>query len=79
VTSCDQQSWVSIHAYVVENWQWIPSLLSLQWMVNGATFDNLIHILVVFMVFFGDLNQNTIASKLITFKPNGVSVFQGGR
>jgi hypothetical protein len=48
-------------------------------MVNGATFDNLMHILVVFMVFFGDLNQNTIASKLITFKPNGVSVFQGGR
>jgi hypothetical protein len=21
VTTCDQQSWVSIHAYVVENWQ----------------------------------------------------------
>jgi hypothetical protein len=45
--------------------------------VNGVTFDNLMHILVVAMVFFGDLNQNTIASKLITFKPNGVNVFQG--
>jgi hypothetical protein len=47
--------------------------------VNGATFDNLMHILVVSMVFFGDLNQNTIASKLITFKLDGVSVFQGVR
>jgi hypothetical protein len=25
----DQQSWVSIHAYIVENWQRIPLLLSL--------------------------------------------------
>jgi hypothetical protein len=30
VTTCDQQSSVSIHAYVVENWQRIPLLLSLQ-------------------------------------------------
>jgi hypothetical protein len=29
------------------------------------------------MLFFGDLNQDTIASKLIRFKANGVSVFQG--
>jgi len=48
-------------------------------MVNGATFDNLMHILVVAMVFYGDLNQNTIAFKLITFKHDGVSVFQGVR
>jgi hypothetical protein len=27
--------------------------------------------------FFGDLNQDTIASKLITFGANGVNVFQG--
>jgi hypothetical protein len=47
--------------------------------VNGATFDNLMHILVVAMVFFGDLNQNTIASKLITFKLDGLNVFQGVR
>jgi hypothetical protein len=47
--------------------------------VNGATFDNLMHILVVAMVFYGDLNQNTITSKLITFKLDGVSVFQGVR
>ncbi len=29
------------------------------------------------MLFFGDLNQDTIASKLIRFIANGVSVFQG--
>jgi hypothetical protein len=29
VITCDQQSWVSIHAYVVEGWQKIPFLLLL--------------------------------------------------
>jgi hypothetical protein len=47
--------------------------------VNGAIFDNLMHILVVAKMFFGDLNQNAIASKLITFKHDGVNVFQGVR
>jgi hypothetical protein len=43
-------------------------LLSLPW--NGATFDNLKH-----MVFFHDLYQDKIASKLITFGAIGLSVF----
>ncbi len=72
--SCDkmktfyQQSWVSIHTYFVEDWQQTPLLLSLPW--NGATFDNLKH-----MVFFHDLYQDKIASKLITFGAIGLSVF----
>jgi hypothetical protein len=45
--------------------------------VDGATFDNLKCILVDAVLFFDDLNQNTIASKLIRFITNGVSVFQG--
>jgi hypothetical protein len=44
-------------------------------MVDGATFDNLKHILVDAMVLFGVLNQNNIASKLITFGTHEVSVF----
>ncbi len=73
----DQQSWVSIHAYIVEDWQRIPLLLSLYWVVDGVTFDNFKCILVDAMLFFGDLNQDTIASKLIRFIANGASVFQG--
>jgi hypothetical protein len=57
VITLDQQSWVSIHAYFVENWQWIPLLLFLQRMdVDGATSNNLKCILVDTMVFFSDLN-----------------------
>ncbi len=37
----DQQSWVSIHAYVVEDWQKKQMLLSLQHVVVGITSDAL--------------------------------------
>ncbi len=73
----DQQSWVSIHAYVVENWQQTPLLLSLQQVVDGATSNNLKRIFVDAMVLYGDLIEKTMASKLITFGVDGVSVFQG--
>jgi hypothetical protein len=76
MTTFDQQSWVSIHAHVVENWQWIPLLLFLQWVdIDGATSNNLKCILVDAMVFFGDFNQDNIAYKLITFGANKVNVF----
>jgi hypothetical protein len=36
--------------YVVEDWQWIPLLLSLQQVIDKPTFGNLNHILVDAMV-----------------------------
>jgi hypothetical protein len=57
VTTLDQQSWVSIHVYVVENWQHILLLLSLQHVVDGTTSDNLKRILVDAMVLYGGLIQ----------------------
>jgi hypothetical protein len=45
--------------------------------VDGATSNNLKHILVDAMVLYGALTQESITSKVITFAANGVSVFQG--
>jgi len=47
--------------------------------VDGATFDNLKRILVDAMVLFCDLDEDNIASKLITFGVDEVSIFQGAR
>ncbi len=80
--SCDevktsyQYSQIFIHAYVVEDWQQTPMSLSV---VDGTTSNNLKCELVDDMVLFGDLCQETIASKLIAFGANGVNVFQGIR
>ncbi len=46
-------------------------------MVDGAIFDNLKHILMDAMVFFGDLDEDNMASRLITCRVDGVSIFQG--
>ncbi len=62
---------------MVEGWQTIHLLLSLQQVVDGATSDNLKHILVDALILYGDLTQKSIASKLITFGVDGVNFFQG--
>jgi hypothetical protein len=76
VTTCDQQSWVLIHAYVVGGWQRIFLLLSLQQVVDGATLDNLKCIIVDVQVLYGDLTQESITYELITFGVDGVSVLR---
>jgi hypothetical protein len=55
VTTCDQQSWVLIHAYVAGGWQKKNLLLSLQQVINGAISDNLKCILVDALVLYSDL------------------------
>ncbi len=52
-------------------------MLLLPQVVDGATSDDIKRILVDVMVLYGYLTQESVASKLITFGTNGVSVFQG--
>jgi hypothetical protein len=52
----DQQSWVSIHSHLVENWELMSLLLSLHQLVDGAILDNLKKIMVDAMVLHGGLN-----------------------
>ncbi len=60
---------------MVEGWQKILLLLLMQQVVDGATSNNLKCILMDVMVLYGDLTQENIASKLITFGADGVNVF----
>ncbi len=62
---------------MAEGRQKIPLLLLLQQMVDGATSNNLKHILMDAMVLYGDLTQESITSKVITFAADGLNVFQG--
>lgn len=56
----------------MENWQIIILLLSLQWVVDGATSNDLKRIIVDAMVSHGGLIPQTMASRYITFEANGV-------
>ncbi len=55
VTPIDNHSWISMHYYVVENWQRIPTPLNLQKVIEGGGFNNLTTILVNFVAAFGGL------------------------
>ncbi len=46
VTTIDNQSWLSIHVYVIKEWKKVSIMLNLQRLVDGATFDNLTSFIV---------------------------------
>jgi hypothetical protein len=55
----------------------VSFLLNLQWVVNGATFDNLTIAIVRFLIHLGGISRIDIVNKVVCFKANHVIVFQG--
>jgi hypothetical protein len=41
ITTVDNQSWILIHCYVVQNWHKVPIFLNLQKIIEGSGSDNL--------------------------------------
>jgi hypothetical protein len=41
VTTINNQSWISIHCYVVEHWRQVSILLTLEQLVEGGTTINI--------------------------------------
>jgi hypothetical protein len=69
------QSWVSIHAYIVEDGIQSSILISLECLTEGGNANNLTKVIM-------DVLQNergpfkfNIALKLLSFEINGVSIF----
>jgi hypothetical protein len=79
VTSVDNQSWLSLHAYIIKEWSQIPILLSLERVVEGADAGHLTRVIIQALLTIGGLTCESLSSKLICFGANGVSVFQGSR
>ncbi len=41
VNTIDTQSWISVHAYVVNNWEYLPILIVLEKVINSGGNDNI--------------------------------------
>jgi hypothetical protein len=39
-TTINNQQWINLHAYVMQNWIHIPILLTLEWVKVGAIIEN---------------------------------------
>jgi hypothetical protein len=46
VTTINNQWWISVHVYVMQNWIHIPILLTLEWVEVGAIIENITTIIL---------------------------------
>lgn len=52
VTTVDNQSWVNIHAYLVDGFKCISILLNFKKLIGGGTIDNLTIVIVNFLLVY---------------------------
>jgi hypothetical protein len=74
VTSIDNGSWISIHAYVVQKWSQVLILLTLVHVLEGGTFDNLTKVIIDAVKEKGGLGQDDIPEKLMCFGVGGIQL-----
>ncbi len=77
VSTLNNQSWLSIHYYVVENWARIPILISLDCVLEGSSSNNFTKVIMEALTTRGGMPRDYIASKLMSFGVDNVNVFQG--
>jgi len=66
-----------MHAYVVDGFKRMLLLLDLERVFGGGSTNNLITLILMSLVEYGDLIVEHIASKLVCFSLDGVVVFIG--
>jgi hypothetical protein len=80
--SCDEvmsiynQSWLSLHFYIVRDFGKVLVLPKLEHVTNGVSSDNLTKLILRMLVDNGGLSTNQIQERLLCFGTNGVSILQ---
>jgi hypothetical protein len=77
VTTINNQSWLSVHVYVIKERKKVLIMLNLQHVVDGTTSDNLTSFIVKSLMEFGGLSETNLANKLFSFGVDRVTIFQG--
>jgi hypothetical protein len=77
VTTVDNQSWLSIHAYIVRDFERVPMLLKLERVTDGASAENLTKAILKALADNGSLGTEQIRARLLCFGADGASVLQG--
>jgi hypothetical protein len=55
----------------------VPILFNLEIIGNGGTSDNLINVIIHFLVVFGGMPKVDLANKVVYFQANNITTFQG--
>ena len=67
VSCIDNSSWISVHAYVVQNWSRVPVLISLEHVTDGGKAKNLTKMIMSAVGSAGGLSQEDIGNRLLCF------------
>jgi hypothetical protein len=78
ITIVDNQSWSSIHCYMVAGWKIIPIMFALK-QLEGGTTSNIKFILMATVMTFGGLTNEQNVKHLVCLSTDGISTFQGVR
>jgi hypothetical protein len=76
VTTVDNQSWISIHAYCMQDFYHQPILISLECLTEGASATRLAIIIVDAMLNHGGQTKDELRQKFVSFGADGAVVFQ---
>jgi len=79
VTSIDNESWISVHVYVVIDFVCVPLLLHLERVMGKARFDLLCQMIMYSLLGGGGLTYEQLMVKLVCFGVDSASTFQGCR
>ncbi len=79
VFTMDNQSWLFVHCYVMQNWVRILVLIYLDQVIEGSKSDNLTKVIMEALMIGDGVVRDHIAQKLICFGANGVNVFKAPR
>jgi len=74
VITLDNQSWIFVHGYCVQDWCCILVLFLVKCIVEGSNAQNLTKVILATLVNFGSLIEE-IANWLLCFGANGVNIF----
>jgi hypothetical protein len=64
VTNVNNQSWCSMHPYIVDGFRSLPLLLNLERLFNESIVDNLIALILKSLMEYGGLTTEHVVSKL---------------
>ena len=67
VSTLDTQSWISIHGYVCEDWQWKPMLLSLERVVSGGGSNSMTKVVVNAVKEYDGIKASELGTWLASF------------
>ena len=73
VKSCDNQSWIFVTRYIVQDWGRVPMFLPIEHVMEGASSNHLANVLINAMGTYDNMKEDIMCQCFINFGIHGAS------